>query len=159
LQNSSIAAAEFARASLSVRDNIAIEESSMSDEGHPARSSCGAIVLLLLLFVGCLPSVAQSQSGAGQDGTLVDTHSDKKVVQTGRWMIVRQFTVDFSVKCSDKTYCGEITTTVVNEVADIEASKGKPVALLASGKDIDVTLENGRRIKARQVASVKCTSQ
>jgi hypothetical protein len=51
---------------------------------------------------------------------------------------------------------GEVTTTVVNEVDDLLASKGKPVELLASGKDIDVTLQNGRRIKAHRVAANKC---
>jgi hypothetical protein len=60
------------------------------------------------------------------------------------------------VKCANQTYCGEVTTTVVNEVDDLMASKGHPVELLASGKDIDVTLQNGRRIKAHQVAAKKC---
>ncbi len=46
---------------------------------------------------------------------------------------------------------------MINEVDDLMASKGKPVALQESGKDLDVTLQNGRRIKARQVDSNKCT--
>lgn len=94
-------------------------------------------------------------SGA-KSGTLIETHSDKRVVQTGRWYVVRQFTVDFAVKCSNQTYCGEVTTTVVNEVDDLMASKGKPVELSESGRDIDVTLQNGRHIKAHQVSSNKC---
>ena len=77
-------------------------------------------------------------------------------MQAGRWYIVRQFTVDFAVKCSNQTYCGEVTTTVVNEVDDLMASKGKSVELLESGKDIDVTLQSGRHIKARQVSANKC---
>jgi hypothetical protein len=96
-----------------------------------------------------------SASGA-KSGTLIETHSDKKVVQTGRWYVVRQFTVDFAVRCSNQTYCGEITTTVVNEVDDLKASKGKSVKLLESGRDIDVTLQNGRHIKAHQVSPNKC---
>ena len=120
-----------------------------------------AAVSFGLIFV--LGVVAQSATPAGQSpaataktGTLVDAHSDKKVVQTGRWMVVRQFTVDFAVKCSNQTYCGEVTTTVVNEVDDLMASKGQPVELLASGKEIDITLPSGRRIKAHQMSANKC---
>jgi hypothetical protein len=97
-----------------------------------------------------------SSAPSAKAGTLIETHSDKRVVQTGRWYVVRQFTVDFAVKCTNQTYCGEVTTTVVNEVDDLMASKGQPVQLSESGKDIDVTLQNGRRIKARQVSPNKC---
>ena len=137
----------------------------MSEDGVPARS-CPLICTVALLgtiFVLCLniqgqsaTSTPNSSATGPKTGTIVDTHSDKRVVQTGRWYVTRQFTVDFAVKCSDQTYCGEVTTTVVNEVDDLMASKGKPVELLPSGKDIDVTLQNGRRIKAHQVAANKC---
>jgi hypothetical protein len=100
---------------------------------------------------------AAAQQASAKTGTIVETHSDKRVVQTGRWYVVRQFTVDFAVQCSSQTYCGEVTTTVINEVDDLMASKGKPVELQESGKDIDVTLQNGRRIKAHQVDANKCT--
>src|SRR5271165_2352900 len=120
-----------------------------------------AVILLWLIFV---PGAgAQSQTPAGDSaasppktGTLVDAHSDKRVVQTGRWYVVRQFTVDFAVKCPNQTYCGEVTTTVINEVDDLMASRGQPVELVESGKDIDVTLHNGRHIKAHQLAANKC---
>jgi hypothetical protein len=125
----------------------------MSDDGHPAISLRSLTFLLATLFVVAIPLCAQS---AAQSGTIVETRSDKKVVQTGRWMVVRQFTINFEVNCSGKTYCGELTTTITNEADDLMASKGKPVQLLASGKDIDVTLENGRKIRAHQVDVTKC---
>ena len=134
----------------------------MSEDGVPARSRrrIRTAELLGILLVLCGGAWAQgSASGANsssQTGTMIEAHSDKRVVQTGRWYVVRQFTVDFAVKCPSQTYCGEVTTTVVNEVDDLMANKGKPVELLASGKDIDVTLQNGRRIKAHQVAANKC---
>ena len=137
----------------------------MSEGGAPASSRQLMWIVSLLGTIFALCSIAQGQNATSaasssatgpKAGTIVDTHSDKRVVQTGRWYVTRQFTVDFSVKCTDQTYCGEVTTTVVNEVDDLMASKGKPVELLASGKDIDVTLQNGRRIKAHQVAANKC---
>jgi len=117
-----------------------------------------SVALLLCYSVNAQTASAVSGSTASgaKAGTVVETHSDKRVVQAGRWYIVRQFTVDFAVKCSNQTYCGEVTTTVVNEVDDLMASKGKSVELLESGKDIDVTLQSGRHIKARQVSANKC---
>jgi hypothetical protein len=117
-----------------------------------------SVVLLLCCSATAQSSSATQNSAASgaKAGTVVETHSDKRVVQTGRWYVVRQFTVDFAVKCSNQTYCGEVTTTVVNEVDDLMASKGKSVELLESGKDIDVTLQSGRHIKARQVSANKC---
>jgi hypothetical protein len=98
----------------------------------------------------------ETASGTTQSGTLIGAHSDKRVVQTGRWYVVRQFTVDFAVRCPNQTYCGEVTTTVINEVDDLISSKGQPVELLDRGKDIDVTLRDGRHIKAHQMAANKC---
>ena len=132
----------------------------MSEEGGHARAR--RHLMFLVLLAACLSGSVGVEAASVSDpaqtktGTIVETHSDKKVVQTGRWMVVRQFTVNVEVKCSDKTYCGEVTTTITNEVDDLMASKGKPVQLLASGKDIDVTLENGRKIKAHQVYVTKC---
>jgi len=125
------------------------------------RVCVGIVFAILLVFCpggqGQNSTSTTNSTGPGaKPGTLVATHEDKRVVQTGRWYIVRQFTVDFAVKCSNQTYCGEVTTTVVNEVDDLMASKGRPVELLESGKDIDVTLQNGRHIKARQVSPNKC---
>src|SRR5271165_1974855 len=137
----------------------------MSEVGVPPRSYrlTRALVLLGIWFVVCVSVQAQNSTPTGnssatspQTGTLTDTHSDKRVVQTGRWYVVRQFTVDFAVRCSNQTYCGEVTTTVVNEVDDLMASRGQPVELVESGKDIDVTLHNGRHIKAHQLATNKC---
>jgi hypothetical protein len=137
----------------------------MSEDGGPARTRdlTAALILMAMLVLACGSALAQNATPAGNSstnsahaGTLVDTHSDKRVVQTGRWYVVRQFTVDFSVHCSNQNYCGEVTTTVVNEVDDLVASKGQPVELQDNGKDIDVTLKSGRRIKAHQVSANKC---
>ncbi len=127
--------------------------------GGCSRQCLRVIAMLGAIILFCLSAATQqpAASSSAKSGTIIETRSDKRVVQTGRWYVVRQFTVDFAVKCPNQTYCGEVTTTVINEVDDLMASKGKPVELQESGKDIDVTLQNGRRIKARQVDSNKCT--
>jgi hypothetical protein len=134
----------------------------MNEDGVPTRMRRlirTAVLLGILPFLGggaWAQGAGPGGNSATQSGTMTEAHSDKKVVQTGRWYLVRQFTVNFAVKGPNQTYCGEVTTTVINEVDDLMANKGKPVELLASGKDIDVTLQNGRRIRARQVAANKC---
>ncbi len=127
--------------------------------GGYSRQCFRVVAILAATTLFCLSAAAQQPAAASsaKTGTIVETHSDKRVVQTGRWYVVRQFTVDFAVKCSSQTYCGEVTTTVINEVDDLIASKGKPVELQESGKDLDVTLQNGRRIRAHQVGANKCT--
>ena len=120
-----------------------------------------AIAVFILLFSLNLPGQNAAAPGGfpangSKSATLLGTRSDKRVVQTGRWYVVRQFTVDFAVQDSSQTYCGELVTTVVNEVDDLQASQGQPVKLLQSGKDIDVTLQNGRRIRAYQVPANRC---
>jgi len=132
----------------------------MSEEGGYARAR--RHLMFLVLLAACLSGRVGVEAASVSDpaqtrtGTIVETHSDKKVVQTGRWMVVRQFTVNVEVKCSDKTYCGEITTTVVNEVDDLMANKGQSVECSESGHDLDLTLKSGRRVKAHQVAANKC---
>jgi len=137
----------------------------MSEAGVSARRCrviCTVVMLGTIFVLGVdaheqnATSTPSSLATGSETGTIVETHSDKRVVQTGRWYLTRQFTVDFAVMYANQTYCGEVTTTVVNEMDDLMASKGHPVHVLASGKDIDVTLQNGRRIKAHQVAAKKC---
>ncbi|HZD33542.1 MAG TPA: hypothetical protein VE779_17995, partial [Candidatus Angelobacter sp.] len=134
----------------------------MREDDHPASVPRHRVILLLLGTCLALSSAARAGSASVSDstpsktGTVVDTHSEKKVVQTGRWMVIRQFTVNLEVKCSDHIYCGEVTTTITNEVDDLMASKGQSVECSESGHDIDLTLKNGRKVKAHQVSTDKC---
>ena len=84
-----------------------------------------------------------------------DLRSDKRVVQNGRWFLVREFTVDFAVRDS-VTYCGEITTTDATEAHDLLDSGGQVVEVSEKGKDLYITLKSGRRIRARRLSGDKC---
>jgi len=73
-------------------------------------------ILAVLLFVFFLLSLhlpgqtAAPPNAVAKTGTLADLRWDKRVVQNGRWFLVREFTVDFAVR-DMATYCGESTTT------------------------------------------------
>jgi hypothetical protein len=88
---------------------------------------------------------------------LSNLHSDKRVVQNGRWFLVREFTVDFAVRDS-VTYCGEITTTDATEAHDLIDSSGQVVSVVEKGKDLYLTLKSGRRIRAHRLSADKCPS-
>lgn len=115
-----------------------------------------AVILFLLLptFVsGQTPAVS---STAASTGTLSDLHSDKRVVQSGRWFLVREFTVDFAVRDAKQIYCGEITTADATEAHDLIDSGGQPVQVEEKGRDLLVTLRDGRKIKGHRLSPDKC---
>jgi len=120
------------------------------------------LVLAVPLLVGLLlPSRFSGQSAAPpsegvKTGTLADLHSDKHVVQSGRWFLVREFTIAFAVRGSQQSYCGEVTTTDATEAHDLLDSHGQAVEVAEKGKDLEVTLKSGRRIKAHRLNPEKC---
>ena len=113
------------------------------------------VFVCLLLSSNLHSQAVTPPADATTTGTLADLHSDKRVVQNGRWFLVREFTVDFAVR-DTATYCGEITTTDASEAHDLIDSSGQPVEVIEKGKDLYVTLKNGRRIRAHRLSSDKC---
>lgn len=119
------------------------------------------LLAAILLFSVFSPAADSAQSNPAspdlsKTGTLSDLHSDKRVVQNGRWFLVREFTVDFSVKDGTQMYCGEIVTTDATEAYDLMNSGGQPVEVSEKGKDITLTLKDGRRVKAHRLNLDKC---
>jgi hypothetical protein len=117
------------------------------------------LALPLLVFL-LLPSHLPGQTAApptavAKTGTLADLRWDKRVVQNGRWFLVREFTVDFAVR-DTATYCGEITTTDATEAHELIDSSGQAVEIIEKGKDLYVTLKSGRRIRAHRLSAEKC---
>jgi hypothetical protein len=122
------------------------------------RLSRNRAVLLFVLFL--LPShlpgqTAAAPTDAAKTGTLADLSWDKRVVQNGRWFLVREFTVDFAVR-DMATYCGEISTTDATEAHELIDSSGQAVEIIEKGKDLYVTLKSGRRIRAHRLSADKC---
>jgi len=115
-------------------------------------------LLVFLLLSSRLPGqTAAPSADVPKTGTLADMRSDKRVVQNGRWFLVREFTVDFAVRDS-VTYCGEITTTDATEAHDLLDSSGQVVSVIEKGKDLYITLKSGRRIRAHRLSGDKCPS-
>ncbi len=116
------------------------------------------VFLLLPLLSLPQPSLS-SQTPAAQDvntGILSNLHSDKRVVQSARWFLVREFTIEFAVRGAHQTYCGELMTTDATEAHDLIGSSGQPVAVAERGKDLEIKLDNGRHIKAHRLNPERC---
>ena len=112
----------------------------------------------LALFILTLPLGSQTLTPASETvitGTLGNLHADQRVVQSGRWLIVREFTIDFAVK-DTAVYCGQLTTTNATEAHDLIDNNGQPVEFVESGKDLYLTLKNGRKIRAHRLSQEKC---
>jgi hypothetical protein len=112
-------------------------------------------VLVFLFLSPRLPGQTAPSADEANTGTLTNLRSDKRVVQNGRWFLVREFTVDFAVRDS-VTYCGEITTTDATEAHDLLDSGGQIVSVIEKGKDLYLTLKSGRRIRAHRLSGDKC---
>lgn len=134
----------------------------MSSDDIPknGQKSSRLLVAIGALVFSALPLRLGSQSLAPASdtlttGTLGNLHADKRVVRTGRWIVVREFSIDFAVKDST-IFCGELTTTDASEANDLIGSSGQPVDLVEKGKDLYLTLKSGRKIRARRLTSEKC---
>jgi len=135
----------------------------MNGEDIPAegrRRGVRRLVVLAAMLVAAMPLPLRSQtlapvSEALTTGTLANLHADKRVVQSGRWFLVREFTIDFAVK-NTAVYCGQLTTTDATEAHDLIDSNGQAVEFADKGKDLYLTLKTGRRIKAHRLSTEKC---
>ena len=116
-----------------------------------------AVLSAIVLLSVSLPQTSASASDANTPGTLGNLHSENRVVQNGRWLLLREFTVDFTVQdVHSQSYCGEITTADATEAHDLMVSGGQSVQVNEKGKDVYITLKDGRVIKARRLSPEKC---
>lgn len=125
--------------------------------GRTSRRRQFAIVVLALVVL-TLPLGSQTFTPASEKaitGTIGNLHADQRVVQSGRWLIVREFTIDFAVK-DTAVYCGQLTTTNATEAHDLIDNNGQPVEFVENGKDLYLTLKNGRKIRAHRLSQEKC---
>ncbi len=133
-------------------DEIAAEENRV----RPIRILAVPLFVCLLLPFCLLGQTAVSSAEGMKAGTLADLHADQRVVQNGRWFLVREFTIQFAVRDSQQSYCGELSTTDATEAHDLINSRGQAVEVAEKGRDLDVTLKSGRHIRAHRLSPDRC---
>jgi hypothetical protein len=62
----------------------------------------------------------------------------------------------FAIRVSDKTYCSEYETPVLDEVDDLFSAKDKDVEFALRGNNLTLRTPRGRKIKAHLVDEKQC---
>ena len=99
-----------------------------------------------------------SSSGEGQQiGTILTV---RKVLENryfvSRYPQIHYYRLYFAVRTSDKTYCAEYETPVLDEIDDLFSAKDKDVAVVLKGDNLTLRTPKGRKVKARFVDQKQC---
>ena len=122
-----------------------------------------AVVLLagvFLVAIGCAQASEPppaSSSESPQIGTII---SVRKVLLTSyftsRYPQIHYFMLYFALRVSERTYCSEYETPVLDEIDDLFSAKNKDVEFVLKGKSLTLRTPKGRKLKARLVAEERC---
>jgi hypothetical protein len=62
----------------------------------------------------------------------------------------------FAIRVSERTYCSEYETPVLDEIDEVFLAKGKNVEFVLKGKSLTLKTPKGRKLKARLVGEERC---
>jgi hypothetical protein len=114
------------------------------------------LAFLLSGFI-VLPGLAQTSSSDYQSAKVLSVREVRHAgFRTSRYPTTPQYTMDVAVQFAGQTYCTGYETPVLDEVHDLMAANGKDVQVSLHGKQIQLVLPNGRRVKADLVKSAQC---
>jgi hypothetical protein len=127
------------------------------------RQGALAVVLLAGVFLvpicyaqGSEPPPASS-SEAAQTGKLL---SVRKILRTpnfgSRYPQIHYYMLYFAIRVSERTYCSEYETPVLDEIDDLLPAKDKDVEFVLKGKRLTLRTPKGRKLKARLVEQKQC---
>jgi len=104
-----------------------------------------------------LPGLAQTSSSDYQSAKVLSVREVRHAgLRNSRYPTTPQYTMDLAVEFAGQTYCTGYETPVLDEVHDLMAANGKDVQVSLHGKQIQLVLPNGRRVKADLVRSEQC---
>jgi hypothetical protein len=127
------------------------------------RCSIFARVLVATVFLvatrysnGSAPPLSSSSEGQ-QIGKIL---SVRKVLGNRyfvpRYPQIHYYLLYFAIRVSDKTYCSEYETPVLDEVDDLFSAKDKDVEFALKGNNLTLKTPRGRKIKAHLVDEKQC---
>jgi hypothetical protein len=99
-----------------------------------------------------------SSSGEGQQiGKIL---SVRKVLENcyfvSRYPQIHYYMLYFAIRVSDRTYCSEYETPVLDEIDDLFSAKDKDVEFVIKGKSLTLRTPKGRKLKAHLVEQKQC---
>ena len=73
-----------------------------------------------------------------------------------RYPQIHYYLLYFAIRVSDRTYCGEYETPVLDEIDDLLSAKDKDAEFVLDGKNLTLRTPRGRKIKAHLVKQKQC---
>jgi len=131
---------------------------------HRELRRCVMPLVLLATVVSAATSYAQgsapppSSSSEGQQiGKILSVRGVLRNQYFGsRYPQMHYYLLYFAVRTSDKTYCAEYETPVLDEIDDLFSAKDKDVEFVPKGKSLTLRTPKGRKLKAHLVEQKQC---
>jgi len=129
---------------------------------EPRRSVLPLVLLatLLLVAIGYVQGSAPSPSSSSEAQQIGKLLRVKKVLRTpyfvSRFPQIHNYMLYFAIRVSERTYCGEYETPVLDEINDLFSAKDKDVEFVLKGKSLTLRTPKGRKLKAHLVEQKRC---
>ncbi len=105
-------------------------------------------------------SSAPPQTSSNEGRQIGKVLSVRKVLRNpyvfSRYPRIHYYLLYFAVRVSDRTYCSEYETPVLEEIDDVFSAKDKDVEFVLRGKSLTLRTPGGRKLKAHLVESKRC---
>jgi len=115
---------------------------------------------VFLVAIGYAQGSAPSPSSSSEAPEIGKILSVKKVLRTpyfvSRFPQIHYYMLYFAIRVSERTYCGEYETPVLDEINDLLAAKDKDVEFVLKGKSLTLRTPKGRKLKAHLVEQKRC---
>jgi hypothetical protein len=129
---------------------------------EPRRSVLPLVLLatVFLVAIGYAQGSAPSPSSSSEAQQIGKILSVKKVLRTpyffSRFPQIHYYLLYFAIRVSERTYCGEYDTPVLDEINDLFSAKDKDVEFALKGKSLTLRTPKGRKLKAHLVKQKQC---
>ncbi len=129
---------------------------------EPRRRDLPLVLLATVIFAastyghGSPPPPSSSGEGP-QIGTILTV---RKVLENryfvSRYPQIHYYLLYIAVRTSDRTYCLEYETPVLDEIDDLFSAKDKDIEFMLKGKNLTLRTPHGRSIKTHLVDEKRC---
>jgi hypothetical protein len=118
------------------------------------------LATVVLAMSGYAHGAAPAPSSASESQQIGKILSVRKVLANyyffSRYPLIHYYLLYFAVRTSDRTYCAEYETPVLEEIDDLFSAKGVDVEIALKGKGLTVRTPKGWKFKARLVDQKQC---
>jgi len=115
---------------------------------------------VFLVAIACAQSSAPPPASSSESPQVGKILSVRKVLLTpyfvSRFPQIHYYMLYFAIHASERTYCSEYETPVLDEIDDLFSAKNKDVEFVLKGKSLTLRTPKGRKLKARLVGEERC---